>query len=606
MYLKCHPRIKDGKAHRYWSIVESVRTRRGVIKRPVLYLGEINDTQRAQWCSALDVLDGADGTVRQMCLFPEDRTPPLEVSNSVRLRLHRMTLRRPRQWGGCWLALELWNQVGLDSFWTPRLPVGRKGTNWLHVLKTLTCYRLLDPGSEWRLHREWFKTSAMPDLLGEDDSVAAKDTLYRCLDRLCEHKNDLFSFLKERWSLLFNASYDVLLYDLTSTYFECDPPEDAGGLRRFGYSRDKRPDCVQVVIALIVTPEGFPVAYEVMPGNTSDKTTLPAFLHKIEAQYGRRNRLWIMDRGIPTEESLERMRAEGASYLVGTPRGRFTRLEAQLMDQPWKQVQAQIEVKLARDGDDLYVLTRSGGRRDKEQSMRRRRLKNFWKRLHQIQAMTNLKRDALLLKLGMAKRDAGNTWDLVDLELPEPRQEVTPKTFRFSLNRQKLRSARRGEGTYLLRTNLTAANPDELWKQYIVLTEVEQAFKELKNDLSIRPVYHQNDERIEAHIFVSFLAYCLQVTLKHRARVRAPGLTPRAILEKFKALQMLDVHLPTTDERILILPRYTQPEKDLQLLLHQLNLTLPAQPPPRIEALHGNVGQTCDRKSKEFDGFMPE
>jgi len=595
MYLKCHKRFKDGKEHRYWSIVESVRTRRGVIKgvikRQLLYLGEINDTQRAQWCSALDVLDEPDKTFKQMSIFPEDRQPPADVCNAVQIRLSQMTLHRPRQWGGCWLALELWSQLNLDRFWSGSLVQSRKGTAWLHVLKTLVCYRLLDPGSEWRLHRDWFKNSAMADLLGEDDSIAAKNTLYRCLDKLCEHKDELFSFLKERWSLLFNASYDVLLYDLTSTYFECDPPDTQDGLRRFGYSRDKRSDCVQVVIALIVTPEGFPVAYEVMPGNTSDKTTLPAFLQKIEDQYGKFNRLWIMDRGVPTEEALEQMRDQGASYLVGTPRGRISKLEKQLFEHPWKQVQSQIQVKLARDGEDLYVLTRSGGRRDKEQAMRRRKLKRLWHRLHQIRAMKAIKRDELLLKLGAAKQDAGKAWTLVDINLPAPRQAVSPETFCFSLNREKLRRARRSEGTYLLRTNLTAGSPEELWKQYIVvLTEVEQAFKEIKQDLGIRPIYHQKDERIEAHIFVSFLAYCLQVTLKQRARAKAPGLTPRAILEKFKTMQMIDVHLPTTDGRNLVLPRYTQPQKDLQLLMHQLNLNLPDQPPPRLEVLKKKCG----------------
>jgi len=560
-----------------------VRTRRGVIKRQLLYLGEINDAQRAQWCSTIDVLDESNDSFKQMSLFPDDRTAPLGLANSVQVRLNELSLHRPRQWGGCWLAMELWGHLGLDRFWASRLPRSRKGTDWLNVLKTLVGYRLLDPGSEWRLHRDWFKNCAMADLLGEDDSVAAKDTLYRCLDKLCEHKADLFSYLKERWADLFNASYDILLYDLTSTYFECDPPESADGVRRFGYSRDKRPDCVQVVIALIVTPEGFPVAYEVMPGNTSDKTTLPGFLGKIQKQYGKMNRLWIMDRGIPTEEALEQMRTEGASYLVGTPRGRLAQLEKELFAEPWKTVQEQIEVKLARDGEDLYVLTRSAGRRDKEQSMRRRRLKKLWKRLHQIRSMKTLNRDALLLKLGAAKKEAGNVWRLIDIRMPEKNETVSPETFTFSLNRKKLRKARRSEGTYLLRTNLTAVKPEELWKQYIVLTEIEQAFKELKNDLGIRPVYHQKDERIEAHIFVSFLSYCLQVTLKQRAKAKAPGLTPRAILEKFKAVQMIDIHLPTTDGRNLILTRHTQPEKDLQLLLHQFNLTLPDQPPPRIE-----------------------
>ncbi len=274
---------------------------------------------------------------------------------------------------------------------------------------------------------------------------------------------------------------------------------------------------MQVVIALIVTPEGFPVAYEVMPGNTSDKSTLPDFLRKIEAQYGKKNRLWIMDRGIPTEASLEQMRREGASYLVGTPRGRLGQLDARLIDQPWQQVQSRISVKLARDGEDLYVLTRSRSRRDKEQAMRRRALKKLWKRLRHLQGMKNLKRDALLLKLGAAKQEAGKAWDLVDVVLPEAQQTVSSETFRFRLNREALRQARRGEGTYLLRTNLTEGQPEDLWKQYIVLTEIEQAFKEIKQDLSIRPIYHQKDERIEAHIFVSFLAYCLHVTLQQKA-----------------------------------------------------------------------------------------
>jgi len=567
--------------------VESVRTRRGVHQRHLLYLGEINDTQRTQWCSALDVFDESGNATRQMSLFPEDRAPPPGIAHPIRLRLDRMTLRHPRQWGGCWLALELWNQLGLDGFWAPRLADSRKGTSWLQVLKTLTCYRLLDPGSEWRLHREWFRASAMGDLLREDDAVAAKNTLYRCLDRLLEHKDELFSHFKAQWSGLFNASYDVLLYDLTSTYFECEAPEDSK-LRRFGYSRDKRPDCVQVVVALIVTPEGFPVAYEVMPGNTSDKTTLPAFLRRIEHRHGRRNRLWIMDRGIPTEAALEQMRREGASYLVGTPRGRLTRLERQLFGQPWRQVQSQIEVKLAREGEDLYVLTRSGGRRDKEQAMRRRKLKKLWARLHELRGM-NIARDALLLKLGAARQDAGRAWDLVEVHLPAPGETVCPHTFHFRLDRARLRRVRRSEGTYLLRTNLDAAAPETLWKQYIVLTEIEQAFKEIKQDLSIRPVYHQTDDRIEAHIFVSFLSYCLQVTLKQRAKALAPGLTPRAIIEKFKAIQMIDVHLPTTDGRNLVLPRYTQPEKDLELLIYQLNLALPEQPPPRLEDLRAKM-----------------
>jgi transposase len=584
MFLREKKRFKDGKEHRYWSIVENRRLSNGKVgQRQVLYLGEINDSQKAGWCKAIEVLDSNNNRATQLALFPDDRQAPELAWETVHICLRDLTLHRPRQWGCCWLAGQLWDQLRLDDFWTKLLPRSRKGTNWLHVLKTLVAYRLISPGSEWRLHREWFRNSAMADLLGEDESLAQKDTLYRCLDKLVAHKGDFFSFLTSRWRQLFNISFDILLYDLTSTYFEGNPP--GSGKRQFGYSRDKRPDCVQVVIALIVTPDGFPLAYEVMAGNTSDKTTLPAFLEAIENQYGTANRTWVMDRGIPTEEVLEEMREarQPISYLVGTPRGRLSKLEKSFLNKPWAQVRSEVKVKLLGTKDELYILARSEGRADKERSMRRRRLKKLWRRLHELQNQ-HITRDNLLLKLGSAKKEAGRAYHLVKINLPKPHEPVNADTFTFRLNREKLRNTRRREGCYLLRTNLTSADPAMLWQQYIQLTEIEQAFKELKGDLAVRPIHHQMDERIEAHIFVAFMAYCLLVTLKHRARQLAPGLTPRSILEKFSTMQMVDVHLPTTDGRYLILPRYTQPDKDLKLLLAQLDMLLPTQPPPRIVA----------------------
>jgi len=582
MFLRAKTRFKDGKEHRYWSIVESRRTTGGrVVQRHVLYLGEINDGQKAEWCKAIEVFDENGQRATQLALFPEDReAPPLDY-DVVQVKLNQLQLRRPRQWGACWLACHLWEQLRLDDFWAEKLPPSRQGTRWLNVFKTLVCYRLIDPGSEWRLHREWYGKSAMADMLGEDFGLVQIDKLYRCLDKLLAHKQELFSFLQGRWQALFDARFEILLYDLTSTYFECDAPET--GKRKFGYSRDKRSDCVQVVIALIVTPEGFPLAYEVMPGNTADKTTLADFIEKIEAQYGKAQRTWVMDRGIPTEETLAQMRAAKTPmyYLVGTPKGHLSKLEKDFLKLPWEAVRDAVEVKLLEQEGELYVLARSTGRADKERSMRRRRLKKLLKRLHELQQQT-LTRDQLLLKLGAAKKEAGRAYHLVDIRLPEKDQAVTPETFGFALNRRKLRIARRREGSYLLRSNLKGDHPALLWQYYIQLTEVEQAFKELKGDLSIRPIYHQLDSRIEAHIFVAFMAYCLQVTLKHRLRALAPGLTPRSVLEKMAALQMVDVHLPTTDGRCLILSRYTQPEKDQQLLLSQLKLELPPQPPPKI------------------------
>ena len=584
MFLRAKNRVKDGKEHRYWSIVENQRTAdKRVVQRQVLYLGEINDSQHAAWCKTIDVFQGDNGQSRQMALFPDDRQAPELACEVVRIRLNELELHRPRQWGACWLACHLWNLLDLDDFWSSRLSKNRNKTRWVHVLKTLVSYRLISPGSEWRLHREWYHRSAMADLLGEDAGLVQKDKLYRCLDKLLPHKEDFFSHLAQRWKTLFDVSFNVLLYDLTSTYFESPPP--GSGNRQYGYSRDKRPDCVQVVIALIVTPDGFPLAYEVMPGNTSDKTTLGDFLRKIENQYGKANRTWVMDRGIPTEATLRTMRTSDPPiyYLVGTPRARLNKLEKDFLEKPWQQVRDLVNVKLLSQEGELYIMARSGDRVAKERGIRRRRLKKLWNRLKALQSQT-LTRDNLLLKLGAAKKEAGRAYSLVDITLPKPREAVSEETFTFHLRKNRLRTVRRREGCYLLRSNLIGQDPATLWKYYIQLTEIEQAFKELKHDLSIRPIYHQVDNRVDAHIFVSFMAYCLLTTLKHRAKQKAPGLTPRAILEKFSAMQMVDVHLPTTDKRLLVLPRYTQPDQGQKLLLAQLKLELPAQPPPRIAA----------------------
>ncbi len=585
MFLRHKIRRKDGKEHRYWSVVENRRVGSGrTVQRHVLYLGEINDSQRTAWCRTIEAFDEGGQHARQIALFPEDRAAPPLDCDVVHVRLSGMRLRRPRQWGACWLACHLWEQLQLDEFWAGRLAASREGTRWFNVLKTLVSYRLIDPGSEWRLHRQWYEQTALGDLLGEDFGLVSKDNLYRCLDKLLAHKTELFGFLQQRWKALFQAEFDVLLYDLTSTYFESDPPE--AGKRRFGHSRDKRSDCVQVVIALVVTPDGFPLAYEVMPGNTSDKTTLRDFIQRIEAQYGKVGRTWLMDRGIPTEEVLAEMRAAETPsyYLVGTPRGRLNQMEQSFVSLPWTAARGSVQVKLAEQDGELYVLARSGARRDKEQAIRRRRLKKLLKRLHELRRQ-KLTRDQLLIKLGAAKKEAGAAvYRIIDIQLPETDQPVTPETFGFRLNWPRLREARRREGSYLLRTNLTASDAAQLWTLYLQLIEVEQAFKELKGDLAIRPIYHQTDARIEAHIFVAFIAYCLQITLKQRLRSLAPGLTPRSVLDKMAAMQMVDVHLPTTDGRTIVLSRYTEPEADQAILLQLLKISLPAQPPPRITA----------------------
>jgi hypothetical protein len=579
MFLKCRERRKDGKTHRSWSIVESRRyAGNKVAHRHVLYLGEINDSQRRAWERTIAVIDERDGVSRQLALFPEDRTPPPGEVETLQVRLSALTLERPRQWGACWLANELWRTLRLDDFFGARLAVSREETDWEKVLRILVIYRVLSPGSEWRLHRHWFSTTALPDLLGVDERAAQDDTLYRCHDLLLEHKEQLFAHLRERWSDLFGARYEVLLYDLTSTYFECDVPADENDPRRFGYSRDRRGDCVQVIVALVVTPEGLPLAYEMLPGNTADKTTLRGMLATIRRRFGAAERIWVMDRGIPTEEVLAELRAtdSGVRYLVGTPKGRLTRHEAALAEQPWREVRPQLRVKLLPHARELYVLAESQARAGKERGMRQRRLKAYWKRLGQLQRQRPA-RDALLQKLGAAQERAGRiATSLVAVDV------AADGALTYQLNRDALRATRGREGRYLLRTNLTADDPELIWRCYMQLCFVEEAFRTLKGDLGLRPIFHQRPDRIEAHLFVAFLAYCLSITLRQQLRGVAGGLMPRAVLEKMATLQMLDVRVPTLDGRELLLTRRTEPNADVSLLLQHLKLALPPQPPPKI------------------------
>jgi transposase len=586
MFLRSQVRKKDGKEHTYWSVVENKRLHdRRVAQRQVPYLGEVNDSQRAAWRKTLDAHTTGSGATSQIALFPHDRPAPTDDERVVRIRLDQLSLQRPRQWGGCWLALEFYRQPGLDTFFAEHLPASRKGTRWDQILQVLVTQRLLAPGSEWHLHRDWFERTALADLLAGDFGLAEIHKLYATLDQVLPLKEKLFDHLRDKWRDLFGAKYEVLLYDLTSTYFETDTPDDPADPRRHGYSRDHRPDCPQVVIALVVTPEGLPLAYEILPGNTADTTTLQSFLEKIEARYGKAQRVWLMDRGIPTEAVLEQMRASDppANYLVGTPKGALTALEKERLERPWETVRAGVQVKLLPQDGEVYVLARSAGRMDKERAIRRKKLRCLLARLHELRRQLP-ERDKLLMALGAAKQEAGRFYALLNITVPAADQTMSAETFFFRCERPRLRVVRRREGRYLLRSNLTGRTPAELWTFYTQLVQVEEAFKNLKGDLRVRPVYHQKMKRIEAHILVAFLAYTLHVCLRQRLKAVAGGLTSRAVLEKFCAVQMVDVHLPTTDGRTVILTRHTQPEKELQVLLQQLNLTLPAQPPPKITA----------------------
>jgi hypothetical protein len=590
MYLRCFSRKKNGKRHRYWSLVESRRLRTGkTAQRQVLYLGEINDSQQAAWRRTLEVFDEQKRRVCPLSLFPSDRPIPPDAMNAIAVDLGRMRLRHARRFGDCWLGLMLWRELGLEGFWGRQLSRERGEVDWSKVLAVLAINRLCEPASEWAVHRRWFLASALDELLGVDFAAAEKDRLYRCLDRLLAHKDALFKFLVERWKTLFDARFDVLLYDLTSTYFEgaCEQIPKA----RHGYSRDGRPDCRQVVIALVVTPDGFPLAYEVMSGNTSDRTTLAPFLAKIESMYGQARRVWLMDRGIPKEEDLARMRADGVGYVVGTPKSLLDRMEAGLADKPWQEVHEGMRVKLVEQAGELYVLAQSEDRRKKENAIRRRKLKALVHGLNRLKRKC-VDRDRLIGRVAVLRKEAGRVARFVRIRKPKANEPVNRQTFVCTFDRAAWRQALQRDGSYILRAwipwedwpNDLDRQAPMLWAWYMQLVQVEEAFRTLKSDLDLRPIFHQVEPRVEAHILVAFLGYCLSVTLRAKLRRSAPGLTAREALASLSAIQMVAVELPTTDGRVLILPRYTEPEAEQEMVLEKLGLALPAQPPPRIRA----------------------
>ena len=580
MFLRSYKRKKNGKWHEYFSVVENRRLARGkTVQRTVLYLGEITGSQEDAWLKTLQIFDQDTGKTLTKSLFADYSEIANHDIDSIRVKLSQMQLCRPRTFGGCWLGSKLWQQLGLDEFWSERLDKSRSDISWPKVLKLLVVNRLIRPGSEFYIHRQWFDQTAMDELLRTDYRIAAKDRLYRCLDRILQHKEDLCKHLKSRWEDMFGIEFDVLLYDLTSTYFEglCEQNPKA----RFGYSRDKRSDCRQVVIALVVTPEGFPLGYEILPGNTLDKTTLRFFLDKIESIYGKARRVWVMDRGIPTEETLKVMRDNGIHYLVGTPRSMLNKFEDKLLDMDFQRANDNVAVKLLAQGNELYVLAKSKDRRAKERAIRKHKLRKYLQGLEKLRKNCR-SRDRLLERLGALKQQAGKSTKCVDLTIPPQAGRVTPDNFAYTFNKDTYKKTILRDGMYLLRTTLTEADPDVIWQRYVLLTQVEAAFKSLKSDLAVRPVYHQLEHRVEAHIFVAFLAYCLAVTLRQKLRFHAPGLTATEVFDKLGTIMMIDVRIPTADGRMLEMRRYSQPEIEHRIILDKLKMNLPKQPPPKV------------------------
>ena len=580
MFLRCHKRKKNGKLHQYYSVVENRRIANGrVSQKTVLYLGEITNDQEKAWRKTLQVFDVDQNKPVYKYLFATEEKSICEDIDAIPVRLSHLKLSHPRAFGDCWLGCQIWDELKLDSFWKKRIDGYKTTIAFSKVLKLLVINRLIKPGSEFYVHQHWFDQTAMDILLDCDFTVAQKNRLYECLDKILPYKDELCQYLKERWETLFDISYDVLLYDLTSTYFEglCEQNPKA----QFGHSKDRRSDCRQVLIALVVTPDGFPLNYEVLAGNTSEKTTLADLLTKIESRYGKSRRVWLMDRGIPKEETLSLMRNNGVNYLVGTPRKLLDSFEQSLLQTQWQQARGDVYVKSIKDQGETYVLAKSKARLQKERAIRHRKLRTYLRGLDKLQKNYR-DRDRFLKRLGVLLHEAGSCSKCVDIQLPPEGKKVSPKNFKYRFDRQAYRRMIHRDGKYFLRTNQTGKHPVELWEQYMLQTRVEQSFKELKSDLSIRPIHHHLESRVDAHIFIAFMSYCLQTTLRQKLKHSAPGLTSQSALEIFSKIQLLDVYIPTQDNRTLHLQRYTEPEQDHKILLEKLNLTLPAQAPPKI------------------------
>src|SRR6202161_2730650 len=589
MFLRSHERSKDGKGHTYWSVVETVRTADGPRQRRLCYLGELNSSAQARWLKTIEVFN-EQGEGAQWKLFPSEVEPPANDPQVARILLSRVRLERSRQFGASFLGLELWKRLELDRFFEQAVDDQKADVPWSRVTALLAINRLCAPGSELAIEQRWYPSTALDDLLGIEEGKINDTRLYRCLDRILPHKTKLERHLKDRYGALFGAEFDVLLYDLTSTYVEGAAENNA--MMRRGYSRDHRPDCEQMVIALIVNSEGFPFSYETFDGNRADVSTMETILRMVERKYGKARRIWVFDRGIVSEENLAAIRKRGGQYLVGTPRRQMKRFEAELLRDDWTQVRPDVQVKQIAipQGEETYILCRTAGRKEKEKAIRKRFSLSMEKALQALEksiASGRLKdRYKMERRLGRIQARHPQVNDLFEVSLRE-----TPAGVRLLWEMKKDKVAWRDlrEGAYMLRTNLQADSAEQMWSMYMQLTEAEASFRALKSELSLRPLLHQKEERVKAHVLVAFLGYALWVTLKHLLQRRpaigpqssadgvdnAQPFSPMKALALLSTLQSADIVLPTTDGREIRLRRITEPTAEQKSLLHQLGLSLP-------------------------------
>ena len=563
MYLRRCYRNKDGKRHAYWALVESHRTARGPRQRVVAWLGELDEQGRL-------AVRQKDDSGYQRNLFDEKEPEWIEVD------LKRIAVERTRRFGGAWLGLELLRKLGLDAFITQAIPGGREDVPWAVMAMVLVLGRLCDPSSELHLAEQGYESSSMSELLGVPIEKVNDDRLYRALDRLLPHKEALEKYLKEKLGELFPLDYDLLLYDVTSTYFEGDASRN--DLAQRGYSRDHRPDCKQVNIALVVSRCGMPVGYEVFAGNRHDSKTVEQVVEHVEKIYGRANRIWVMDRGMMSEDNVEYLRKGGRRYILGTPKSQLRKYERELLSTEWKQVHEGLQVRLcpAPDGKEVFILCRSLERQAKEQAMHER----FEHRIEEgLEKIANGCRKSRQKPLVIAER-IGKLMGQNTRAAGLFRVQIKEESGYAQIEWAKLDSwrewARLSEGCYMLRSNVTDWTPEELWRAYIQLTEAEAAFRIQKSDLQIRPIWHQRADRVQAHILVCFLAYVLWKALGQMCHMAGLGDEPRKVFEELKEISLVDVLLPTRNGITLRKQCVSRPSEHQSILLQKLQLRLPS------------------------------
>jgi transposase len=585
VFLKIHQRSKDGKDHRYYSLVESVRTSRGPQHRTLAYLGELNGSSECAWRKSIAVFNG-EGTETQLELFASDVPAVPSGERVVQVVLDRVRWERARDFGEVFLARHLWRLLGLDELLEERMDRGAEEIPWPVMAFILTAARLIAPSSELAIEERFYPRTALEDICGVAEEQVNKDRLYRSLDRLLPHKAALEAHLKSRIGTLFEEPFDVLLYDLTSTYFE--GLAEGNPQARRGYSRDHRSDCVQVVIGLVVTKSGLPLGYEVFAGNQAEPMTLEGMMAKMEALYGKASRIWVFDRGVASERNLETLRRSGGLYLVGTPRTLLRKVEAALLEENWTRVREGIEVKRVASPDgsqDTFILCRSSDRRTKETAIHDRFERKIEERLGRLEVAVKSgrlrSRDVLQQRLGRLKLECSRVARAYSFQVNGDGAKLN---FSWTKDQAKAQYLRHTEGAYLLRTNLAGHAEPELWTMYMQLNDAEAAFRTLKQDLSIRPVHHQCEHRVKAHVLVCFLAYAMYRTLDRLAKAKGLAMTARRILDSLATIKSGDIILPLVDGRELRLRRVSRPDPHQAEVLTRLGVDLPER--IGIDSLH--------------------